>query len=152
MIAEPYIAEHLPAILQAAAHKNPHVRQAAEEAMKAFSGEMSPDGVRAVLPHLFASSQVGVAWQTRALALKTIAVLADHAPEQLGDSLPDVVPQVTISMNETKKEVSQAALQAMTAACEVIGNRDIEHMTSKIVRSITHPEVSKETRSVHLSI
>ena len=33
-----------------------------------------------------------------------------------------------------------AAIQAMTNACDVIGNKDIEHMTSKIVRSITNPE------------
>ena len=43
-------------------------------------------------------------------------------------------------MSETKKEVSGAALHAMTSACDVIGNRDIEHMTGKIVRSITNPE------------
>ena len=33
---------------------------------------------------------MGNAWQSRALALKAIASLADHAPEQLGASLPDV--------------------------------------------------------------
>lgn len=43
-------------------------------------------------------------------------------------------------MAEPKKEVSQAAFEAMTNACNVIGNRDIEHMTSKIVRSISHPD------------
>jgi elongation factor 3 len=51
-----------------------------------------------------------------------------------------VVPQVTLSMSESKKEVSKAAFDALTAACDVIGNRDIEHMTGKIVRSITNPE------------
>ena len=43
-------------------------------------------------------------------------------------------------MTEPKKEVSQAAFEAMTNACNVIGNRDIEHMTAKIVRSISNPE------------
>lgn len=43
-------------------------------------------------------------------------------------------------MTEPKKEVSQAAFEAMTNACNVIGNRDIEHMTPKIVRSISNPE------------
>ena len=117
------------------------MRAAAEAAVLAFAGKMSANAVPIVLKDLFTASEIGVAWQTRALALKAIASLADHAPEQLGASLPEVVPQVTISMNETKKEVSTAALEAMTAACEVIGNRDIEHMTTKIVRSITNPEV-----------
>jgi elongation factor 3 len=128
-------------MLLAASHKQAPVRAAAEAAVIAFVGKMSINAVPKVLKDLFEASQIGVAWQTRALALKAIASLADHAPEQLGASLPYVVPEVTISMNETKKEVSSAALEAMTAACEVIGNRDIEHMTTKIVRSITNPEV-----------
>ena len=142
VLAEAHIAAELPVMLLAASHKQAPVRAAAECAVLAFASKMSANAVTLVLKDLFSASEVGVAWQTRALALKAIASLADHAPEQLGASLPEVVPQVTISMNETKKEVSQAALGAMTAACEVIGNRDIEHMTSKIVRSITNPEVS----------
>lgn len=43
-------------------------------------------------------------------------------------------------MSELKKEVNTAAFAAMTAACSVIGNKDIEHMTPKIVRSISNPE------------
>jgi hypothetical protein len=51
---------------------------------------VSPNATREVLPALFKGSEVGNAWQSRALALKAIASLADHAPEQLGASLPDV--------------------------------------------------------------
>lgn len=140
LAAEAHICHHLPVLLGAAAHKNAQVRAAAESAVASFAAKMSPNVVRAILPHLFKASEVGVAWQTRALALKTIANLSDHAPEQLGNSLPEVIPQVTISMSETKREVKDAAHAAMTAACDVIGNRDIEHMTPKIVRSITNPE------------
>ena len=46
---------------------------------------------------------------------------------------------MTGSMSEPKKEVAKAAHDALVAACEVIGNRDIEHMTPKIVRSIVVP-------------
>lgn len=37
-----------------------------------------------------------MAWQTRALALRTVAGLADHAPEVMGHCLPTVVPQVRL--------------------------------------------------------
>jgi len=47
-------------------------------------------------------------------------------------------------MADAKKEVKEAATAAMTAACDVIGNRDIEHMTGKIVRSITNPDETPE--------
>ena len=140
LYAEPYLCHHLATILGAAAHKNAKVRSAAEAAAQAFASKMSSNGLVASFPTLFKCAEVGGQWQTRALALKTIASFGDHAPEQLGNMLPEVIPQVTSSMTETKKEVKEAALAAMTAACDVIGNRDIEHMTQNIIRSITNPE------------
>jgi len=140
VIAEPYLCLYLPTMLLAASHKHGQVREAAEAAVKAVTSKMSSNAVDLTLPSLFKASEVGIAWQTRALALKVIASFGDHSPEQLGFSLPKVIPQVTLSMPETKKEVANAAHDAMTAACDVIGNRDIEHMTAKIVRSITNPE------------
>jgi elongation factor 3 len=47
-------------------------------------------------------------------------------------------------MSEVKKEVKKASFDAMTAVCDVIGNKDIEHMTGKIVRSITNPDETPE--------
>merc|ERR1712125_247042 len=51
-----------------------------------------------------------------------------------------VVPEVTSCMLDTKKQVKVAATDAMRAACEVIGNKDIEHMTDKIIVAITKPK------------
>lgn len=101
---------------------------------------MSANSIRASLPALFAANEVCQPWQSRALPLKIITSYADFAPMQLGASLPDVVPEITKSMSEAKREVREAALQAMTASCDVVGNRDIEHLTGKIVRSITNQE------------
>lgn len=138
--SEPYLLLTLPTVLAAAGHKQVKIRSASETCALAITAKMSPNAVREVLPVLFKNSEVGIAWQTRALSLKIVASLADHAPEQLGHALPEVVPQVTLSMSEPKKEVSAAAYAAMTNACNVIGNRDIEHMTAKIVRAISNPE------------
>ena len=44
-------------------------------------------------------------------------------------------------MWDTKKQVKAAATSAMKSACEVIGNKDIEHMTDKIITAITKPSV-----------
>eukprot|EP01033_Poteriospumella_lacustris_P007241 gene7244-5213_t len=140
LVAEAHLINALPVILNGSGSKQARIRAAAESAALAITSKMSPNCVREVLPALFEASKSGVAWQTRTLSLKIIASFSDHAPYQLGFSLPNVIPQVTLSMAEPKKEVSQAAFEAMTTACNVIGNRDIEHMTSKIVRSISHPD------------
>jgi hypothetical protein len=124
VLAEPHIAAQLPVLLAAAAHKLAPVRQAAEDAVKAFASKMSVHAVPSVLTMLFKvhnvtpympyfnmqrimtvssspfiliqASEVGVAWQTRALALRTVAGLADHAPEVMGQCLPTVVPEVRL--------------------------------------------------------
>jgi len=64
----------------------------------------------------------------------------DSAPRQLGNALPLVVPEVTACMWDTKKQVKVAATEAMKKACDVIGNKDIEHMTDKIIVAITKPK------------
>jgi elongation factor 3 len=140
VVCEAKLLDTLPTLLLAASNKQNKIRDAAEAAVVAITSKHSANAVLQVLPALFEASAVGVAWQTRTLALKVIASYGDYAPEQLGFSLPQVVPQVTLSMSEPKKDVSQAAYKAMTNACNVIGNRDIEHMTAKIVRSISNPE------------
>jgi elongation factor 3 len=138
--SEPYLISALPALLKAAASKATPVRNAASEAVTTITSKMTCNSVREVLPILFAASKIEENWQTRTLALKTIAGFGDHAPVQLGCALPQVVPEVTTSVTDTKKEVAAAAISAMTASCDVIGNRDIEHMTSHILKSITNPE------------
>jgi len=137
--AEPFLVGALPSMLTAASSKDKNVRLAASAAVTALAGKMSVDSVRRCLPILFAHSESGNGHATRVLALNIIASFSDYAPEQLGYALPDVVPAVTGPMSDPKKEVSKAANDALVAACEVIGNRDIEHMTSKIVRSIVVP-------------
>ncbi|CAM9567343.1 unnamed protein product [Choristocarpus tenellus] len=137
--AEPHMAAMLPELLQAASHKQSVVQKAATTAVEAFGEKMSPNAVASVLPVLFSSMEYHQKWQTRSLALKLIARFGDNAAVQLGYSLPEVVPAVTPCMSDTKKQVKVAATEAMTAACDVIGNRDMEHMTSDIVKAVINP-------------
>jgi elongation factor 3 len=62
----------------------------------------------------------------------------------LGFALPDVIPEVSKCIVDLKQEVCDAAEAAMVAVCDVVGNRDIEHLTADILRSITHPEETEE--------
>ena len=139
LIAEPYLCANLTHILNTCAHKTGDVRKAAEKCVTDLISNMSSNATREVLVHLFAAAKIEEPWQKRTVSLRMIALLGDQAPEQLGNALPEVVPNLTDYMTETKKEVSEAACLAMTAACDVIGNRDIEHMTPHIVRAFTHP-------------
>lgn len=101
---------------------------------------MNPFAIKSLLPSLFASLPVEKKWQERVLALNCIALFAKTSPKQLGIALPEIVPEVTACMWDTKKQVKTASTDAMRAACEVIGNKDIEHMNAKIITAITKPK------------
>jgi elongation factor 3 len=144
--AQPYVIKALPAVLNAAGDKkgNNETRELAEKCAKAITEKISPNAIREVLPHLFAAMNPSCKWQSRVAALKAICAFGDHAPEQLGYALPEVIPEVSQCVVDLKQEVCEAAESAMVAVCDVVGNRDIEHLTGSIVRSITHPEETEE--------
>jgi elongation factor 3 len=149
VIAEPFITANFTKFINAANNKDKSIREAVSSAVKTFASKMSPDNARAILPPLFSAAkgeglQGGVAFNVRVLALNTISSMSENAPEQLGFLLPSVVPELTISMADPKKDVAKAANDALVSACDVIGNRDIEHMTAKIVRSIVVPADTPE--------
>jgi len=145
MAVEAHISKHFAKIICSAASKDKAIREATFSMATTFASKMSSDNVRLLLPILFEVSkggyglQGGTAFNARVLALNLIQNFSENAPEQLGFALPLVVPEVTASMSDPKKDISKAANDALVASCDVIGNRDIEHMTSKIVRSIVVP-------------
>jgi elongation factor 3 len=77
-----------------------------------------------------------------------LATFNKTAPKQLGNALPEIVPEVTACMWDTKKQVKTASTAAMKSACDVIGNKDIEHMTDKILTAITKPKEVPEIMHV----
>jgi elongation factor 3 len=133
-----------PSGLNQALSKNSDVRKAAKETAFAICDNINPFAVKALLPLIFAEMPVEKKWQTRELALQCIARFSKIAPRQLGDALPEVIPEVTACMWDTKKQVKVAATEAMQAALEVIGNKDIAHMTDNILTAITTPKAVPE--------
>jgi len=126
--------------LEQASSKSKSVREAASSTSLAICAGTNPFGVKSLLPVLFAALPVEKKWQIRELALRCVASLGETAPKQLGNALPEVVPEVTACMWDTKKQIKQAATAAMREALKVIGNKDIEHMTEKILIAISKPK------------
>lgn len=126
--------------MEQALSKSKDVTTASEEAAYAICEKIDPFAMKSLLPQIFAQLPVEVKWQIRERALKCIALFNKTAPRQLGDALPEVVPEVTACMWDTKKQVKNAATSAMKSALDVIGNKDIEHMTGEILKAITQPK------------
>lgn len=138
--AQAFTKECLTACLDQALAKSKEVQDVSEEATLLICEKINPFGMKSLLPQIFPKLAVEVKWQVRARALKCLSVFTKSAPKQLGDSLPEVVPELTACMWDTKKQVKDAAHDAMKAALDVVGNRDIEHMTGQILVAITKPK------------
>ncbi|KAL7579535.1 hypothetical protein ACA910_007910 [Epithemia clementina (nom. ined.)] len=138
--SQAFIKECLAACLDQALSKSSEVKDASEEAAMAICEKINPFGMKSLLPYIFPRLAVEVKWQVRTRALKCLTAFSKTAPKQLGDALPEVVPEVTACMWDTKKQVKDAASEAMKGALEVVGNRDIDHMTEQILVAITKPK------------
>jgi len=135
-----FIKECLGACIEQADSKSAAVKKAGKEAAIAICENFNPFAIKSLLPVIFAQLPVEKKWTVREAALACVAVFNKSAPKQLGNALPEVVPEVTACMWDTKKQVKTAASNAMKSACDVIGNKDIEHMTDKIIVAITKPK------------
>ncbi|KAL7548115.1 hypothetical protein ACHAWF_011411 [Thalassiosira exigua] len=130
----------LAACLEQGAHKSKNVTKAASDAALAICANVNPFAMKGLLPIIFSKLPVEKKWQVRELALKCLASFGAVAPKQLGNALPEVVPEVTACMWDTKKQIKKAATEAMREALKVIGNKDIDHMTEKILTAISKPK------------
>lgn len=126
--------------MEQAASKNNDIRTAAVAAANGICEKINPFAMKSLLPFIFPYLAVEKKWQSRELGLQCIAKFSTIAPRQLGDALPEVIPELTACMWDTKKQVKTAATDAMKSAMEVIGNKDIEHMTDEILMAITKPK------------
>lgn len=81
-------------------------------------------------------------------ALDCIDTLVRTAPAQLAYRVPELIPVISESMWDTKKEVKDRAYKTMEKICELIVNRDIERFIPELIKCIAKPENVPET--VHL--
>ena len=130
----------LSACLEQGGHRSKAVVKAATDAALAICNNINPFAMKSLLPTIFSKLPVEKKWQVRELALKCLGSFGASAPKQLSNALPELVPEITACMWDTKKQVKKASTLAMREAMKVIGNKDIEHMTEKILTAITKPK------------
>jgi elongation factor 3 len=92
-----------------------------------------------MLPQIFGGLDRSKKWQTKEAALNLIAEFAQIAPVQVSRCLPDIIPNATDSMWDTRPEVKKAAHAAMVKACNTASNADIEPFIPALISSIANP-------------
>ncbi|KAK1522343.1 ABC transporter [Colletotrichum costaricense] len=145
---EPLLVALLPDVLAAAGDKITGVKNAATAAALAIAEAINPNAVKGVFAPVKKSLLEAQKWQEKMAALDVLETVIRTAPAQVGYRVPDLIPVVSESMWDTKKEVKERAYKTMEAICQLIVNRDIERFIPELIKCIAKPENVPET--VHL--
>mmetsp|Transcript_14078 Transcript_14078/g.42577 ORF Transcript_14078/g.42577 Transcript_14078/m.42577 type:complete len:329 (-) Transcript_14078:381-1367(-) len=137
--AEPYLLEALPLLIQRFDDKVKVVAQATEACLVAYFQSVNPYASATLLPFLFQGMET-ISWKVKAGCLKLLGVLAHTAPSQIGQLLPEVVPEVTKSMWDTKPEVKAAAKASLGECCTVIHNPDVQPLVPTLISANANPK------------
>jgi len=130
----------LPALLEAASHKDKQVAKAACEVVTAMLSALSPYAIGYVMPTLTNSLGTKKKPEEKELALKMIASLARAHPEQVAWCLVEALPPALELMTDIKKNVKAAAMEACTALCSTSGNKDVHPFVPEMMNAIESPK------------
>ena len=115
---------------------------ASHGALQALGKTMSAHGLRAVLPALIEAMDPKEKWQTMVGALEMLSTYSQCSPTSTSEALNDIIPIVTQMVNDSKREVSEAARACLSKCCESIDNRDVEPFIPALVEAtIDHEQV-----------
>ncbi|CAI4933577.1 AVN_HP_G0122730.mRNA.1.CDS.1 [Saccharomyces cerevisiae] len=145
---EPYIVQLVPAICTNAGNKDKEIQSVASETLISIVNAVNPVAIKALLPHLTNAIVETNKWQEKIAILAAFSAMVDAAKDQVALRMPELIPVLSETMWDTKKEVKAAATAAMTKATETVDNKDIERFIPSLIQCIANPTEVPET--VHL--
>lgn len=119
-------------LLETFADKVPAVATAATSAAKSFVKTMNPWAVATVLPPLLNQIKTAGKWQVKTGSLELINTLVKAHPEQMGKSMPVLVPVLADAVWDTKSDVKKAAKSTLTKATALVSNKDVSFLPAYI--------------------
>ncbi|CAD6636954.1 HN1_G0028960.mRNA.1.CDS.1 [Saccharomyces cerevisiae] len=145
---EPYIVQLVPSICTNAGNKDKEIQSVASETLISIVNAVNPVAIKALLPHLTNAIVETNKWQEKIAILAAFSAMVDAAKDQVALRMPELIPVLSETMWDTKKEVKAAATAAMTKATETVDNKDIERFIPSLIQCIADPTEVPET--VHL--
>ncbi|KAH7011980.1 armadillo-type protein [Ilyonectria destructans] len=135
---EPYVIQVVPQLLTGFGDANADVRDACLAAAKACFGKLSSYGVKQIMPTLLGGLE-DQQWRSKKGACDLLGAMAYLDPQQLANSLPDIIPPLTGVLNDSHKEVRGAANRSLKRFGEVINNPEIKNLVGIILKALSDP-------------
>ncbi|TPX16558.1 uncharacterized protein E0L32_003852 [Thyridium curvatum] len=135
---EPYVIQIVPQLLAGFGDSNADVRDASLAAAKACFARLSSFGVKKILPTLLDGLD-DQQWRSKKGACDLLGAMAYLDPQQLAQSLPEIIPPLTAVLNDSHKEVRSAANKSLKRFGEVINNPEIKSLVDILLKALSDP-------------
>jgi hypothetical protein len=137
-IFEPYVIQVVPQLLSSFGDSSADVREACLAAAKACFASLSSYGVKRILPTLLEGLDDSQ-WRSKKGACDLLGAMAYLDPQQLAQSLPEIIPPLTGVLNDSHKEVRLAANRSLKRFGEVINNPEIKSLVDVLLKALSDP-------------
>lgn len=137
---EPYVVRFLPLLLENFSNKDEGVREAAKGASRSVMRNLSPHGVKLVMPKVL-EGLVDSRWRTKQAAIQMLGSMAYCSPQSLSSCLPRIVPVLTESCNDAQTAIQEAARSALLDIGNVIRTPEIADLQEVLLRALTEPHL-----------
>ena len=137
-IFEPYVIQTVPQLLSCFGDSSADVREACLAAAKACFASLSSYGVKRILPTLLDGLDDSQ-WRSKKGACDLLGAMAYLDPQQLAQSLPEIIPPLTGVLNDSHKEVRLAANRSLKRFGEVINNPEVKSLVDVLLKALSDP-------------
>jgi hypothetical protein len=137
-VFEPYVIQIVPQLLSSFGDSSADVRDGCLAAAKACFASLSSYGVKRILPTLLEGLD-DQQWRSKKGACDLLGAMAYLDPQQLAQSLPEIIPPLTGVLNDSHKEVRLAANRSLKRFGEVINNPEIKGLVDVLLKALSDP-------------
>ncbi|PGH08884.1 hypothetical protein GX51_00941 [Blastomyces parvus] len=137
-IFEPYVIQIVPQLLGSFGDPSIDVRNACLDAAKTCFSNLSSYGVKQILPTLLDGLD-DQQWRSKKGACDLLGAMAYLDPQQLAISLPDIIPPLTVVLNDSHKEVRNSANRSLQRFGEVISNPEVKSLVGVLLKALSDP-------------
>ena len=135
---EPYAIEIVPHLLDGFADTKADVREACLDASRSIFSTLSSYGVKSIMPKLLQGLE-DHQWRSKKGACDSLGAMAYLDPQQLSQSLPEIIPALTNVLNDSHKDVRSSAKSNLQRFGDVISNPEIKCITNVLLKALSNP-------------
>ncbi|KXJ92134.1 armadillo-type protein [Microdochium bolleyi] len=135
---EPYVIQIVDQLLAGFGDSNADIRDSCLAAAKACFAKLSSYGVKQILPRLLRGLDDDQ-WRSKRGACDLLGAMAYLDPQQLAQSLPDIIPPLTAVLNDSHKEVRAGANKSLKRFGEVIENPEVKSLVDILLKALSDP-------------